>query len=287
MAEDLQLKALTPQGCFSSVGTLGDQGKATYQSKGYCQTICVRLKLPVTALFNGTNCYCGDSLPSRSSKVSDDECSSPCVGYPQEMCTLDFIPTLFGHGVVLTVLGIGGGPNSFTFYLDGLSNKIANAVDISSSTIPISSQTTSSPTENGTPSEVIAASTVYVTQPGTTSATIIYKTEESQASGPNKVAIIAGVVVGIVGLCAVVGGLFLWLRSRKRRAVEEDHRRNTAMKNLVNGQEKGSTTVSLADSRLEPSVMFQRRQSDGSIADNHDYSRRILKVRRITDQLSL
>jgi cell wall integrity and stress response component len=34
------------------------------------------------------------------------------------------------------------------------------------------------------------------------------------------------------------------------------------------------------DTRLDP-VMAQRRMSDGSIADNEDYSRRILKVCRI------
>ena len=38
------------------------------------------------------------------------------------------------------------------------------------------------------------------------------------------------------------------------------------------------SSTSVTDSRLEPSVMFQRRMSDGSIADNQDYSRRILKV---------
>jgi len=33
------------------------------------------------------------------------------------------------------------------------------------------------------------------------------------------------------------------------------------------------------DSRIDPDAMAQHRLSDGSIADNEDYSRRILKVR--------
>ena len=80
-------------------------------------------------------------------------------------------------------------------------------------------------------------------------------------------------VVGIVVLSAVAGGIFFFLRNRKRRAVEEEYRRNVA-----SGKPPTSSAGSVSDARLEPSVMMQRRQSDGSIADNQDYSRRILKV---------
>jgi len=58
--------------------------------------------------------------------------------------------------------------------------------------------------------------------------------------------------------------------------VEEEYRRNQASTYTVGG--KPTNRSSMSDSRLEPSVMLQRRQSDGSIADNQDYSRRILKV---------
>ncbi len=58
--------------------------------------------------------------------------------------------------------------------------------------------------------------------------------------------------------------------------MEEEYRRNQASTYTVGG--KPTNRSSMSDSRLEPSVMLQRRQSDGSIADNQDYSRRILKV---------
>jgi len=58
--------------------------------------------------------------------------------------------------------------------------------------------------------------------------------------------------------------------------VEEEYRRNQASTYTAGG--KPTNRSSMSDSRLEPSVMLQRRQSDGSIADNQDYSRRILKV---------
>lgn len=127
---------------------------------------------------------------------------------------------------------------------------------------------------------VQVASTVFVTQPGSTpSPSIIYSDALPDTSaGPNKVAIAAGVVVGILALLGVIGsGLFL-MRQRRRKALEEEVRRRESMINFVTGAEKPSTSPSLTDARLEPSVMFQRRQSDASIMDNQDYSRRILKV---------
>ena len=117
-----------------------------------------------------------------------------------------------------------------------------------------------------------------VTAPGQTSAkeTVITTTDTPPSpGGPNKAGIAAGVVIGVVAVAAIVGGVFLCLRNRKRRAIEEEYHRNLAGSY---GPKPPSTAGSMSDSRLEPSVMFQRRQSDGSIADNQDYSRRILKV---------
>lgn len=82
-----------------------------------------------------------------------------------------------------------------------------------------------------------------------------------------------------MALGALVGGLFFYLRNRKRRAIEDEYHRNATNGNAIGAGRLSSANMS--DSRLEPSVMMQRRQSDGSIADNQDYSRRILKVCRL------
>lgn len=92
-------------------------------------------------------------------------------------------------------------------------------------------------------------------------------------SGPNKAGIAAGVVVGVVVIAAAAGGLWFFIRAKKRREVEEEYKRQAAINAFV---KPGSTEVSSFDTRLEPAIM--RRMSDGSIADNQDYSRRILKV---------
>ena len=87
--------------------------------------------------------------------------------------------------------------------------------------------------------------------------------------------------MGVVGLAAIVGGVWFFLRRRRQKQAEADYRRNAAgVNDFING---GKTTASsVNDSRIDPSFM-DRRQSNGSIADNEDYSRRILKVCRDVD----
>jgi cell wall integrity and stress response component len=142
------------------------------------------------------------------------------------------------------------------------------------------SDATSSP-DNANHSKLIItqdATTVVVTAPGNNLplSTSRFEQKPEPSKGVNKAGIAAGVVIGVVALCALVGGLFFYLRNRKRRAMADEFHRNASNGHPVNGGHLSSSTMS--DSRLEQSVMMQRRQSDGSIADNQDYSRRILKV---------
>jgi hypothetical protein len=76
------------------------------------------------------------------------------------------------------------------------------------------------------------------------------------------------------------------MRRRRQKQAEEDYRRNAAnIDQFVSGGKLHTSASSMNDSRIDPSFM-DRRQSNGSIADNEDYSRRILKV-GITAQLVL
>jgi len=95
------------------------------------------------------------------------------------------------------------------------------------------------------------------------------------------VGIAVGVVVGLIAIAAIAGGLWLFLRNKNKQEIEEEHRRQAAVSQFINGgKSPGSSNgaSSFTDTRLDPVVMSQRRMSDGSIADNQDYSRRILKV---------
>ena len=155
----------------------------------------------------------------------------------------------------------GGGDSSYGVYLSGDSDNVQTYG--SSSTTTGSSQTTSTVETSG-------GNTVVVT-----AASQNDSTDEEKDSGPNTAAIAAGVVVGVVGFCALVGaGFFLW-RFRKRKSIEEEYRRNAAIDQY--GKPKSASTMS--DSRFDGDFLAQRRQSNGSIDDDQDFSRRILQVK--------
>lgn len=201
----------------------------------------------------GKECWCGDLLPSSLTKIADTKCNVPCPGDAEN-----------------EKLRCGGLKNIWNVYNDALF-----AVDPEEAAAPTSSAT-SSPT--ATPSKTAgsapAATTIVTTAPATSSEAA----NKSKKSGPNVAAIAAGVVVGLVLIAAIAGGVFIYIRNQKRREIEEEHRRNAAVSSFTaGGKPPLSAGSSFTDTRLDPVVMA-RRESTGSIADNQDYSRRILKV---------
>ena len=242
------LKTMVNIGCYSSAGQLVDQGSYIYQSAGFCQCKCATLNKPVMATYKGSNCYCGDLLPPTGSVTSNSSCNSPCQGYDSAMC---------------------GGYSSWSVALTGIESNVGSS-DSSSS----SSQ--SSMTQTAAPSVITkAGQTIVVTASSSAS------NGPSGSGGSSKAGIAAGVVVGIIAIAAIAGGVYFFLRQRKRKAVEEEFRRNATVSSFVGGKSK-SEVSSTNDQRLDPSVVLARRQSIGSIADERDFSRRILQVRRFT-----
>ncbi|KAI9757028.1 MAG: hypothetical protein M4579_003597 [Chaenotheca gracillima] len=261
-----QLNAMTYKGCFSSSDPLTSKGGYQFQTQGYCQTVCAPLGKAVMGLTSGDECWCGDKLPASSSKVSDSECNQPCKGFNKNEC---------------------GGSNKWTVYLTGTNNNVGSVGgggDDDSSSIAPSPTQKNGPSPKPTKAPVVSVITVggqtqTVTQPNaqSTGADGASPSPSKKSSPASTAGIAAGVVVGVVLVGAAIGGAFFFLRRRKRRAIEDEYRRNAAANSLGNGGKPGSAS-SISDSRLEPSVMMQRRMSDGSMADNQDYSRRILKV---------
>ena len=220
-------------------------------------------------LNKGSDCWCGSALPPDSDKVDKDRCNTGCTGFGTDKC---------------------GGDNTFSVYLTGYDDNVGTAAgsgggsSSDSGSASSSNPRPSSPTEAGSttvsqaPSVTTkAGETIVVTAPGQADAT---GQPSSETGGSNKVGIAVGVVVGVVVLCALVGGGIFLIRHRKRKAVEEEYRRNQAINSFVNSDKPHSKGGSVNDQRLDPSAVHQRRQSDGSIADELDFSRRILQVCR-------
>lgn len=240
------LKALVNKGCYKAVGASMEQkNKDTFQSYGECQKTCVeKYKKGVMALTKGLYCWCGDKLPKSDAKTDKDECNKKCGGFDKDKC---------------------GGKSAFTVFVTGYVDEDEIEEEEAKQTSTSESATSTSPPES---TSTKSSETVVVTPTGG---------EEKKSGGPNKAGIAAGVVVGVVALAAIIGGAFFFLKYRKRKEVMEEYRRNANISNFVAGG-KPYSEGSMSDSRLDPAIMSQRRQSNGSIADDQDFSRRILKV---------
>jgi len=246
------LNAMTDEGCYSTGEPLDDHGSWTFQTAGNCQPICIGLKKPVMGLVDGSNCWCGDLLPPLSAKVDNSSCNTPCNGFDKLFC---------------------GGNGFWQISLTGLNkNQIAHYDPSSASSSATSASKTSAPAAVVT----IGGSTVVVTASDAASSASSGASKKT-SSGPNKTAIAAGVVVGVIALVGIIVGVVLFLKHKRRREVEEEYRRQAAVSSFAGSGKLHTSNSSMNDSRLDPEVML-RRQSDGSIADNQDYSRRILKV---------
>ncbi|KAI0122429.1 hypothetical protein F4814DRAFT_446364 [Daldinia grandis] len=248
-AKNLQSPATSPipgtdtvHGCYKSLGTLKHEQTIKFNSQGACTVLC-RDKGSLVAATNTEECYCGDQYPSKGDLVDDDQCTEPCPGFGSQAC---------------------GGLDTYTVYNTGKKVSVGEA--------PASSSSTSTPSKTSTTISDAPASTSDATE------TVTAPTEPEKGSGPNVAGIAAGVVVGVVAITAFGGAVFFWLRRKRNAEIEEEHRRNAAVNAFISGGKPPSSSggVSMTDSRLDP--VMNRRMSDGSIADNQDYSRRILRV---------
>ncbi|KAK3312773.1 hypothetical protein B0H66DRAFT_607830 [Apodospora peruviana] len=239
-----QLKTITVQGCFSSSGDMVRNSTLEFNSSGKCaKDICnEQMGLPVAATMGGNECWCGKTYPPVNTRTNDTACDIGCTGYDLEACGGVMMWTVYNTGLSVAVKSSGG--------------------DSAKQDDGESSSKTSAPTEVVTK----PAETVIISNPA----------EQDKKSGTNTAGIAAGVVVAVVVLAAAAGGVFFFFRRRKNREIEEEHRRNAAVNSFM-GKPPSSSGMSITDARLDP-VMAQRRMSDGSIADNQDYSRKILRV---------
>ncbi|KAI1087983.1 hypothetical protein F5B19DRAFT_499416 [Rostrohypoxylon terebratum] len=243
-AQDPIVGTDTVHGCYKSVGTMTHQNTDTFNSQGACAGLC-RSKNFVAGASNAEDCWCGDEYPNKADLVDDDQCTEPCPGYGDDAC---------------------GGLNTYTVYNTGKRVSVGEAAQAGSSS---SSSTSSSKTSTGS-------------APASTSDTVETITAssdpDSNKSTTNVAGIAAGVVVGVVVVAGLLGGGFFWMRRKRNAEIEEEHRRNAAVNAFISGGKPPSSSggLSMSDSRLDP--VMNRRMSDGSIADNQDYSRRILRV---------
>ncbi|PFH56587.1 hypothetical protein XA68_16279 [Ophiocordyceps unilateralis] len=241
--------AQTSHGCYKSQGNMTTHD-VQHLSSGSCNDVCKAGKFWVSGL-QGSQCFCGFAYPPQKDIVDDEKCNYPCPSYPLEACG-----GLADAGGFWSVFNTGVNVNAKNFE--------------SSSTTSSSSQSTNSQDDQD-PSVPSVVTQTHVTTQG--------PNPDEKKGGANTAGIAAGAVAGLVVAAALVGGLIFYLRRKRNAQIEEEHRRNAAVSAFINGSKPpgSSGSMSMTDARLDP-VMVNRRMSDGSIADNEDYSRRILRV---------
>jgi len=228
--------------CYDNRGDASSMGINTYQSLSLCKGQCLDDNKAVWGVTKGSTCYCGNTVPSEG-KVDMKECDVSCQGYPQEKCGGN-LAWLFGYTGVVP-------PDD-----DTSSPKSSKTSSTAPSSTDVSLQTT-----------VLSQDTATVTTTPDSG-----KASGGGGGGTSTAGIAAGAVVGVVAAIGLGVGVFLYMRRNRRRQAEEEYRAAVAAKEFT-----ASIRKPQQDSRLDP-VMLQHRLSDGSIADNQDFSRRILKV---------
>lgn len=244
-------------------------------------TLCTGLNQPVFAMTEGDTCYCGDTLPAANTMTDDSECNVPCNSYPDEMCGGSSAFSVYTNGLDSDPPVLGGSSGGSSTSADA--EPSTTATPTSTSTSSTTSQTR---TRTGRPKATVVTSvnegtTVYVTNTPTpsSSAPADSNSDSDSGGGTSVGAIAGGVVVGVVVLIAVVVGIWFFLRRRKQKTSEEEYKRTQVADFMRGGERKPPNTgySHSSDSRLDPEA-GARRNSQGSIADAGDYSRRILRV---------
>ncbi|KFH48280.1 Cell wall integrity and stress response component-like protein [Hapsidospora chrysogenum ATCC 11550] len=238
-------------GCYTTHGNMTVVPVKEGLSSGSCREACLDEDYTLSAL-QGQLCLCGLAMPPADTLVKDKNCNYACPGYGEEACG-----------------GIGN-PKHYSVWNLGVN------ID------PPTYEEEEEEEESATTTAPAATNTAPKDEPEETESG---NPDSGEADGEddkektNVAGIVAGSVVGVVAVAAAAGGLWFFMRRRRNTEIEEEHRRNAAVNAFISGSKPpgSSGSISMTDSRLDP-VMAHRRLSDGSIADNEDYSRKILRV---------
>jgi len=255
------LQANELMGCYTSTTSMVLQVASSifdpkYNSVGGCGKVCRAGSFAAFAM-EDMDCYCGQKLPPSITLTDAADCNIACPGYPTDIC---------------------GGAGFYSVYVTGFTSSITNATAAASDVPAHPSSTTSAPSTAKT--TLPPTTSVVTAKPGASNTNGSTPGTATKKSGASLVGIAVGIVVALIAVAAIAGGLWLFLRNKNKQEIEEEHRRQAAVNQFIHGGKTpgSSAGASFNDTRLDPVVMSQRRMSDGSIADNQDYSRRILKV---------
>ncbi|KAI0463609.1 hypothetical protein LJB42_002611 [Komagataella kurtzmanii] len=298
----MTVEAYKLQGCFEDLpSSFSFANEYVYQSSGECAKTCANYDF--FALTEGNKCYCGSSASSLADEDTSDECTVPCVGYPQEMCGGDgdaYTVYSMSDSFVLGSSGSSGSSSSSSFGTSSQSTSSSPRTSSSTSTTDTTSSSsvaTTSAASNSDESTSVQMYTSVVTHSGSDPVTsVVYVTSVSTPSsessgnsggGSNRGALIGGAVGGVVGALIIfsLAFFFTWRRIHNNKSdlsssstidaiYDEAKKRNPKL--ATNPFEDPNQEYT--DHQMNPVALGRRRLSEGSLADEADYSRKVLRV---------
>lgn len=288
-------------GCFGNVDTSVSQGYGQYETQSLCASTCGS-NYPYVAIKNGGYCYCLSSLPSGNS-ILNSQCNVPCNGFGSVMCG--------GQDVYSVFPGLGNSASG-----SSQSSGVSSTTSLSSSSSRTLSSITSAPshtnivTTTSDSNGSVLYKTVTQTSGSTSTGTETQTKNGGSKSSSNVGAIVGGVVGGLAGLALIIVGVFFFIRHRNLSDDDDDEdyyekggssgtgsalgtiKKPAKFNNAAfdrpmsnpfvhpseDAPDKRASRSELTDPRLNPVMMGRRRLSEGSLADEADYSRKILAV---------
>lgn len=318
------LTLASPQhlGCYSSLPSSFSGGSQyQYQTSSYCASQCSSHSY--FALTEGSTCICGDDAPD-SSDLTDTctiGCfgfgSQTCGGsdsydvYSNGVVDTDSAASSSG-GSTTTLTSSNTGTSTRASSTATTSTPASTTDDTTATNIVTTSQTTSAVTQEVSGTTIVMYSTIAVTP----SVTHVTASVSSSASAPasasatggsssnkkSSTSIIGPAVGGAVGglflIALIVIGIIFW----KRRQVKQQEDAELADSAFFSAMKRDNTFSSrqgherqisnpfidkpsdMVDQRLNPVMLGRRRISEGSLADEADYSRKILRVANPDDE---
>ncbi|KGO75294.1 Carbohydrate-binding WSC, subgroup [Penicillium italicum] len=189
------LSSTASMGCYSAVESFKNQGPYTYQSPGHCQAQCADNNFKVAALSRGNMCYCGNKIPSDSTKVADDKCDIACTGWAAASC--GGIDTF---NIIQAAEDLQASPS------ENASTTIAPAAATAAGGIVVAASTAVAPTS------IVAATSTVNSKSGTAVSKSVATSGAVATASPTPTSNAAGTVrVGSSLLGAVVAGMSLLL----------------------------------------------------------------------------
>ncbi|KAF5002033.1 hypothetical protein FGRMN_644 [Fusarium graminum] len=143
--KDPILNQATSQGCFDALpAQVVSSPDRPFNTPGMCVDYCKSKDMNVSFLQN-KSCFCSLKYPAKAAIVHDNQCDTPCPGYPAQACGGKDAFSVYNNGIELDP---GSDDGSNEDEASTISTSVAPTKSAASTTIPVASTTIATSTNS-------------------------------------------------------------------------------------------------------------------------------------------